>query len=48
MLAGAPGCVVDLSRLRATQPLSDGRFGMRRWTGNRVDELNHIVWSVLA
>jgi hypothetical protein len=33
-----PGCVVDSSRLRATQPLSDGRVGMRRWTGNRVDE----------
>jgi hypothetical protein len=38
MRAGDPGCVVDVSRLRATQPLSDGRGGMRRWTEHRVDE----------
>jgi hypothetical protein len=37
MLAGDPGCVVDFSRLRATQPLSNGRVGMR-------DGLK-IVWT---
>jgi hypothetical protein len=50
MLAGGPGCVVDFSRLRATQPLSDRHVGMRRWTGNRVDERSsqHGVENVNA
>ena len=38
MVAGDPGCVVVRSPLRATQPRSHGRVGIRRWTENREDE----------